>query len=73
MPDDLGAGTNESETFVGQWNQLVIGMRPDMSVRVQTDPYSQGANGLVVIRSYLRADVVLLDDAAFEIVDQILA
>ncbi|MGH9322914.1 MAG: phage major capsid protein [Vicinamibacteria bacterium] len=73
VPDDLGVGTNESLAFVGQFDRLVIGFRPELRVRVQIDPYSQmGTSGSVVVRSYLRADVIALDEPAFEIVSEIL-
>lgn len=69
----VGGSSDCSAAFVGQWDRLVIGLRPDIGVRLQVDPYSQGDNGLVVIRASLRADVAVLDKGAFSVVTGIRA
>lgn len=72
VPENEGAGSNETLSFLGQWNRLLIGLRPDVGVRAQVDPFSKGSNGMVVVRAYARADVAILDKGAFAIHDQIL-
>lgn len=75
VPINLTVGSNSdcSTAFFGDWSRLVIGFRPSMAVRVQTDPYSQSSNGQVVILAYLRADVGLLNREAFSILTGIRA
>lgn len=63
----VGSSTDCSTAFFGQWNRLVIGFRPNLAVRMQTDPYSQASNGQVVLNAYMRADVGLLNREAFAI------
>ncbi|MGH9320575.1 MAG: phage major capsid protein [Vicinamibacteria bacterium] len=72
VPEDLGAGANETLVFTGDFSQLLIGLRPSVGVRFQRDPYSQGNTGMVVIRAYSRADVAVLDTGAFSLRDQVL-
>lgn len=60
-----GSDTASSTAYFGQWNQMVIGLRPDIGVRVQIDPYTKGSTGEVVIRFNARADMVLLNKTAF--------
>jgi HK97 family phage major capsid protein len=63
--ETVGSSSDCSIAFVGDFEQMVVGFRPNLSVRSLYDPYSKGDSGLVVIRSYLRADVALLHPEAF--------
>jgi HK97 family phage major capsid protein len=67
IPNDLawGSDTASSAAFAGQWDQLVLGVRPSLAVRIVTDPYSQVEQGKVRIAAYLRCDVGVLQPAAF--------
>jgi HK97 family phage major capsid protein len=68
VPVDLGAGTNESLIFCGDFAKLVLGVRPSMAVRAQLDPYTEMAgSGSVRLNVYLRADVAVLDPDAFQV------
>lgn len=72
VPENLGAADNETLSFLGQWDRLLIGLRPDVGVRAQVDPFSKGSTGMVTVRAYARADIAVLDAGAFAVTDQIL-
>ncbi len=73
VPNNLGSGTDESLAFVGQWNQLAIGMRRNITVEVAREGaydvsgtvYSAFQKDQTLIRATLRADVQVLQPAAF--------
>jgi HK97 family phage major capsid protein len=73
VPVNLGTGTNESLAFVGQWNQLAIGMRQNLTIEVAREGsydvsgthYSAFQKDQTLIRATLRADVQVLQPAAF--------
>ena len=71
IPTNLGAGTNESEIYVGDFSQLMLGMRRQIVVEVsrQAADGTEGAftNLQVWIRAYLRADVQLAHPEAFNV------
>jgi len=71
IPNTLTQGTSTdcSAAFAGQWSELVIGFRPDLGLRLLTDPFTKAKDaGSVVIYAWLRADVALLNPKAFAIV-----
>lgn len=69
VPTNLGAGTNESPVFVGDFKQLMIGVRTNLVVeasRAASDGTSRAFESLqVFIRAYLRADIQLAHPAHF--------
>ena len=64
IPSNLGTGTNESQSFVGQWDQLALGLRSSLQIEVSREAgYFDGAavqssfsRDQTVIRAILRAD-----------------
>lgn len=60
-----------SLAFTGQWDQLVIGLRNELSVLF--DPFSKSSTGEVKLTVWQRADVALLNKGAFIISDGIKA
>ncbi len=75
VPNTLTHGTDtaSSAAFFAEWPYVVIGFRPEMTVRLQADPYTQAGNGQVVICAYMRADVGLLDRSAVSVLKGIKA
>jgi HK97 family phage major capsid protein len=73
---NLGAGTNESEAYLGSWPALWIGMRTEMTVelsREAADATSSAFRDLGVwLRGYLRADVLVSREAFFNVISGIL-
>ncbi len=73
IPNNLGVGANESLAFVGQWNQVAIGMRRNITVEVAREGaydvsgtvYSAFQKDQTLIRATLRADVQVLQPTAF--------
>lgn len=78
IPNNLtvGTGTTCSDAFIGQWDQLLIGMRTQMLMevsRVAADATSSAfTNGQVWVRAYLRADIQLAHPQAFYVLSGIL-
>lgn len=64
IPTNLGGGTNESEMYVGDFGQMLIGMRRQIRVETFREGSTTTDNALtelkVWIRAYLRADVQLM-------------
>ena len=63
VPDDLGVGTNESPVFIGNWADLLIGIRHDTSI--QLNPFLKAGTGEISFFVHLRADVKLARPASF--------
>jgi HK97 family phage major capsid protein len=72
-----GAGGAESSVFVGDWSQMVIVIRTDVTVEVSRESggsSDEGWNSLQVqIRAYLRMDVGVLRDNHFVILSGVTA
>ncbi|GAI70510.1 unnamed protein product, partial [marine sediment metagenome] len=60
IPMDLGTGENESEAFVGQFRQCLIGMRTDVAIEISRTAEDAFKKFKVLIRAYLRADVIII-------------
>ncbi len=81
LPINLGGGANESVAFVGQWNQLAVGVRKNLTIEVAREGaydiagtvYSAFQKDQTLIRATLRADVQLFHPAAFCYMSGILA
>ena len=68
IPDDQDTGTsldNTSSIIVGQFDQLAIGVRPEVGFRVVTNQKLE--NMQVQVLAYLRADVGVINAAAFDV------
>lgn len=80
VPNNLGTGTNESQAFIGQWNQLALGLRSTIQVEVSREAgYFDGSaqqsafsKDQTVIRAILRADWQPLHLGAFSEITGIL-
>ncbi len=77
VPIDLGAGSNESHAYIGDFRQMVIGVRTTLTLeatREASDSASSAFSNLQVwVRAYLRADVVLTQPSHFVALTGILA
>jgi HK97 family phage major capsid protein len=63
IPVTLGIGANESVSFVGEWQNLVVGVRQQISLARSTDAgFDMNETWL---RAILRADVMVVRPAAF--------
>ena len=83
LPTDLGAGSNESESVVGDFSQCLVGMRTTgINIRVldageidDVDGFTHNAASQLkkLIVCYMRADVALLRPSWFTVLDGITA
>jgi HK97 family phage major capsid protein len=71
IPDDLGAGTNESAVITGDFGNLIIGLRDTLTISVLKEVKSQ--NNQIVICAAMRGDVGILRPAAFDCISGVLA
>jgi HK97 family phage major capsid protein len=60
-----GTGTNMADLFTGDWRQLLMGQRLDLTVQVLTERYAE--NGQVGIVAHWRGDVALARPRAFSV------
>jgi HK97 family phage major capsid protein len=69
VPANLGGGSNESEAYVGAFNELLIGLRTEMKIEVSREAADSAGSAFgnlqVWIRAYLRVDVALEHDDHF--------
>jgi HK97 family phage major capsid protein len=63
VPSNLGVGTDESPVFVGNWADLLIGLRTD--VEIMLNPFLRAGNGQVSFFVHMRADIALARPASF--------
>ncbi len=67
-----GSSTDASDAYVGQWNELLIGMRTNLTIEVSrqaADTVGSAFSNLQVwIRAYLRADVGLAQPSHFVVI-----
>jgi hypothetical protein len=77
IPINLGAGTNESECYIGDFAQVMLGMRTNLTIEVSRQAAdatgSAFSNLQVWIRAYLRADVQLAHPDHFNVLTGVLA
>ena len=71
IPDNLGGGTNESIAFIGQFDQVAVGIRQSLQVEVSREgAYDDSGvksafqKDQTLIRATLRADVQILQPKA---------
>jgi HK97 family phage major capsid protein len=68
IPDNLGAGS-DSEVYIGDWTQLLVGMRTDMRIdATEVGAKSDGSaftDLKVYVRAYLRADIAVAQPKHF--------
>ncbi|MFE5793547.1 phage major capsid protein [Streptomyces sp. NPDC056503] len=60
-----GTATDASEAYVGDWSQLIIGMRTSFSIRPLVERYVE--TGEIGFFAYLRADVAVAHPEAFNV------
>ena len=63
VPDDEGAGNDESPVFIGNWSDLLLGIRHDTSI--QLNPFLKAGTGQISWFVHLRADIQLARPASF--------
>jgi HK97 family phage major capsid protein len=77
VPTNLGSGSDESEAYIGDFAQVILGMRTTFRVEASRDAAdsSGGAFGdlQVWLRAYLRADVALAHPDHFNVLTGITA
>ncbi|HXF35859.1 MAG TPA: phage major capsid protein [Actinomycetota bacterium] len=75
VPTNLGAGGDESEAYVGDFGQLLVGMRTEL--QVEATRVGGAADGgafermQIWVRAYLRADVQLARPNHFVVISEI--
>lgn len=62
----VGTSTDTSDVFVGDFSNLIVGLRTDFRLMVNTDAYML-SNGQVAYVGWLRADIAVLRAGAFEV------
>ena len=67
VPIDLG--TAESVDFIGQFSEVWVGMRNNLEITVLNERYAD--TGEIGIIGWLRADVQITQEAAFQLIDGI--
>lgn len=74
IPNDMTKGTanNASCVVVGAWNNMFVGMRRNIVLEVSRTAAGAFENLQVVIRAYLRADIVVAKPEQFVIIDGII-
>lgn len=67
VPTNLTQGTasTASDLFVGDWSQLLVGIRTEMKIDTLTEAYA--GTGQIGFLGWLRADVVVARPSAFDI------
>jgi len=73
IPVNLTKGTSNASSIAvaGQWDQCVIGFRPDMTIRMIRNPYSKAAQRVVDLVCWQRVDVGYFNTSAFAVADGI--
>lgn len=75
VPIDLGDGSDESLAFLGDFAQMMVGIRTDLRLEVSrfaSDETNSAFSDLQVwVRGYLRADIQLAHPNHFCVIDQI--
>lgn len=74
IPNDMTKGTanNASCVVVGAWNNMFVGMRRNIVLEVSRTAAGAFEKLQVVIRAYLRADIVVAKPEQFVIIDGII-
>ena len=65
LPTNLGGGTNESISIVGNFEHLMIGLRANISIEVSREADDVFSKNQTLIRATFRGDVQLSQAAAF--------
>ena len=67
IPVNLTQGTSSaaSDQFVGDWTQLLVGLRKELKIDVLTEAYA--GTGQIGFLGWMRADVVVARPSAFDI------
>lgn len=60
-----GTGTNQSDLFVGDFSQLLIGVRADLRLRTLTERYAE-QNSIAIVAT-MRMDLAIARDDAFAV------
>jgi HK97 family phage major capsid protein len=61
-----GTSTDTSDAFVGQWDELMLGVRSNLEIQFLGERYAD--NGQVAFLAWFRGDVQLAHPAAFNVV-----
>jgi HK97 family phage major capsid protein len=76
VPNNIGAGTNESEAYVGDFVQLLVGMRTELQIEATRVGGSTDGGAFeqleVWIRAYLRSDIQIAQPKHFVVATEIL-
>ena len=71
IPVNLGGGSNESEAYVADFRQLIVGMRTDIRLEISRVSESAFSKLQFQLRSYLRADIALAQPTHFVVITEI--
>jgi HK97 family phage major capsid protein len=65
VPATLGVGSNESESFVGDFSRMVVGIRSELSLEVSREAADTFGRHQILVRAVLRGDVILEHERHF--------
>lgn len=65
VPTNLGAGTNESEVYVGDFSQIAIMLRQRIEIHAAAEASDAFSKNQTLVRAILRADVAVYRPASF--------
>lgn len=71
IPTNLGGGSNETEAYLGDFTQLIVGIRSGVELAVSREAGDAFKKAQVWVRGLLRADMVLTRPNHFVVIDQI--
>lgn len=63
-----GTSTDTSEVYVGEWSNLLIGVRPTIGVKIKPLDQTFAGNMQVALLAWLRADIAVAHPEAFAVV-----
>jgi HK97 family phage major capsid protein len=69
IPTDLGDGSDETEIYMGDFTNLLIGSRKKLKIEASRTAESGFKEGTIAIRAYLRSDVQLANPKAFKVLE----
>jgi len=73
IPTNLGAGTNEALAFVGDFRQIMIGLRSNISIEVSREADDAFSKDQTFVRAIFRGDVQVARATAFCVMSGITA
>ncbi len=67
VTETQGTATNASDIFVGEWQELMIGMRTDLGIQLLDQRYAD--YGQIALLAWMRADIAVARPGGFAIIE----